>query len=53
MSQGAVQFPVANTSGTTSKREVLAKLAKVYDPLRLVCPVTLQSKQIYCELWNY
>lgn len=39
-----VQFPVANTSGATSKREVLAKLAKVYDPLSLACPVTLQGQ---------
>ena len=46
----AVQFPVANTSGVTSKREVLAKLAKVYDPLGLACPVTLQGKQIYREV---
>ena len=47
------QFPVANKSGATSKCEVLAKLAKVYDPLGLVCPVTLQGKQIYHELWDY
>lgn len=48
-----VQFPVANTSGATSKREVLAKLAKVYDPLSLACPVTLQAKQIYHEVCNH
>ena len=48
-----VQFHVANSSGATSKCEVLAKLAKVYDPLGLVCPVTLQGKQIYCELSDY
>ena len=45
----AVQFPVVNTSNAISKREVLAKVAKVYDPLGLVSPVTLQGKQIYRE----
>lgn len=48
-----LQFPVTNSSGATSKREVLATLAKAYDPLGLVCPVTLQDKQIYRELWDY
>ena len=48
-----VQFPVANTSGATSKREVLTKLAKVYDPLCLACPVTLQGKQIYREVCDH
>ena len=47
------QFPVANTSGATSQREVLAKLAKVYDPLSLACPVTLQAKQIYHEVCDH
>ena len=49
----AVQFPVANTSGAKSKHEVLAKLAKVYDPLGLACPVTLQGKQIYREVCDH
>ena len=49
----AVQFPVVNTSSAISKREVLAKLAKVYDPLGLVSPVTLQGKQIYREVCDY
>lgn len=48
-----VQFPVANTSGATSKCKVLAKLAKVYDPLGLACPVTLQGKQIYREVCDH
>ena len=43
----AVQFP--STSSAPTKREVLAKLAKVYDPLRLASPITLQGKQIYHE----
>lgn len=49
----AVQFPVASPSGTPSKHKVLAKLAKVYDPLGLACPVTLQRKQIYREVCDY
>lgn len=44
----AVQFP--STSGAPTKREVLAKLAKVYDPLGLASPTTLQGKQIYREV---
>ena len=43
----AVQFPSA--SSAPKKREVLAKLAKVYDPLGLASPITLQGKQIYRE----
>ncbi len=30
-----------------TKRRVLSKLAKVYDPLGLVSPLTLERKQIY------
>ena len=41
----AVQFPSA--SSAPKKREVLAKLAKVYGPLGLASPITLQGKQIY------
>ena len=37
----AVQFP--STSGAPTKREVLAKLAKVYDLLGLASPTTLQA----------
>ena len=44
----AVQFPSAG--GAPSKHEVLAKLAKVYDPLGLASPTTLQGKQIYREV---
>ena len=40
-----MQFPSA--SSAPKKREVLAKLAKVYDPLGLASPITLQGKQIY------
>ena len=41
----AVQF--LSASSAPKKREVLAKLAKVYDPLGLASPITLQGKQIY------
>ena len=48
----AVQFPTtdSDTSHTATKREVLATLAKVYDPLGLVSPTTLQGKQIYHDV---
>ena len=47
----AVQFPA--TSSTPTKREVLSTLAKVYDPLGLASPTTLQGKQIYREACEY
>lgn len=47
----AMQFPSASSAPT--KCEVLSKLAKVYDPLGLASPTTLQGKQIYCEVCDY
>ena len=44
----AVQFPEVGSKPT--KREVLAKLAKVYDPLGLASPSVLQGKQIFREI---
>ena len=44
----AVQF--RSEINPATKREVLAKLAKVYDPLGLTSPITLQGKQIYREV---
>jgi hypothetical protein len=41
----AVTFPSDEAQKT--KRGVLSKLAKVYDPLGLVSPLTLEGKQIY------
>ena len=35
-----------------TKREILRKLAKIYDPLGLVSPLTLQGKFIYREACN-
>ena len=33
-----------------TKRGVLSKVAKVYDPLGLVSPLTLEGKQIYRDV---
>ena len=33
-----------------TKRGILAKLAKIYDPLGLIAPVTLSEKQIYRDV---
>ncbi|XP_068671446.1 uncharacterized protein [Montipora foliosa] len=44
----AVQFPEVVSKPT--KREVLAKLAKVYDPLGLASPTVLQGKQIFRKI---
>lgn len=46
----SIVFP-AETAELT-KREVLANLAKVYDPLGLVSPVMLEGKLIYIEICN-
>lgn len=45
-----VIFPQDETPST--KREVLKKLAKVYDPLGLATPLTLQGKLIYRDICN-
>jgi hypothetical protein len=44
----AVTFPDDEVQKT--KRGVFSKLAKVYDPLGLVSPVTLEGKQIYRDV---
>ena len=47
----SVEFP--EPTPITTKRGVLATLAKIYDPLGLVSPITLQGKLIYrdvCDL---
>ena len=43
----SVAFPEEKAKPT--KREILGKLARVYDPLELVSPTTLQGKMIFCE----
>ena len=45
-----VPFPQGETPST--KREVLKQLAKIYDPLGLVTPLTLQGKMIYRDICN-
>ena len=43
----SVAFPAENADPT--KRGILGKLAKIYDPLGLVAPVTLEGKLFYSE----
>ena len=45
-----VTFPLDKIPST--KRELLKKLAKVYDPLGLTSPLTLQGKLIYRDICN-
>ena len=44
----AVVIPTEGAAPT--KRGILAKLAKIYDPLGLIAPVTLTGKQIYRDV---
>ena len=44
----SVKFPIEHVLPT--KRGVLSKLAKVYDPLGLVSPVTLEGKVIFRDV---
>lgn len=45
--QDSLSIPVRPEKATLSKRGILAKLAKIYDPLGLVSPKTLSGKLIY------
>ena len=45
----SVQFPKEKIK-TPTKRETLRKLAKIYDPLGLAAPITLQGKLIYRDI---
>ena len=45
--QDSLSITVPPEKATLSKRGILAKLAKIYDPLGLVSPETLSSKLIY------
>ncbi len=42
-----VTFPTVDSNTTTTKRSILSKLAKVYDPLGLVSPIILEGKLIF------
>ena len=47
-----VSFP--SQAADTTKRGILGKIAKVYDPLGLVSPLTLCGKMLYrdaCDIW--
>ena len=44
-------FPEVNHPIT--KRKVLSLLAKLYDPLGLLSPVTIKSKMFFQSLWSY
>ena len=44
----AVMIPKEETQPT--KRGILGELAKIYDPLGLIAPLTLTAKQVYREL---
>lgn len=47
----AVVIPEEETNlAQPTKRGILGKLAKIYDPLGLIAPLTLTAKQIYREL---
>ena len=43
-----INFPALITNET--KRKVLGEIAKVYDPLGLASPITLEEKIIYREV---
>ena len=44
----SVNFPSESTEPT--KRGILSKVAKIYDPLGLVSPTTLGGKFLYCDI---
>ena len=45
-----VSFPTVHIVSTTTKRTILSKLAKVYDPLGVVSPITLEGKIIFRDV---
>ena len=51
--EDSIQVTFPGPTETITKREVLGKLAKIYDPLGLASPITLEGKMLYreaCEL---
>ena len=49
--QDSLNVTIPTEKVTMTKRGILAKLAKVYDPLGLIAPVTLSGKLIY-RAWD-
>lgn len=48
--QHSISITVPTEKATLSKRSILAKLAKLYDPLGIVSPKTLSGQLIYCAV---
>ena len=49
-SADTISVVIPTEAAKTTKRGTLQKLAKIYDPLGLVSPITLQGKLIYREI---
>ena len=45
-----VSFPTVDSVSTTTKRTILSELAKVYDTLGVVSPITLEGKIIFRDV---
>lgn len=45
-----ISIPFPHGTPSTTKRGILSKLARVYDPLGLTSPITLQGKMIYRQV---
>ena len=47
-----ISIPISNEEVPTTKRGVLTKVAKIYDPLGLASPLSLTGKMLYREAQN-
>ena len=47
-----ISIPISNEEVPTTKRGVLTKVAKIYDPLGLASPLSLTGKMLYREACN-
>jgi hypothetical protein len=47
-----ISTPISNEEVPTTKRGVLTKVAKIYDPLGLASPLSLTGKMLYREACN-